>query len=953
VRNTSIRTWLVTLAVLASGPAFSPAVARAAFGVSSLSASVSTTQAGAHADLTTAFDLNTDALGNPIGQLRDATVTLPPGLVGNPTAIERCSVRSLETLACGRGSQVGVLSFAFIPCEGASAPLITEAEAGATTLHVGDAESFCSEEKDGETDGTITIGTGASAEEAQVASVLNETTLELLAPLAHAHPVGEAVTHVAKATQATIPLYNVEPTLGHVATFAASLLLTDVYVQVDVAADGRLTATISESSTLFAIRGATLTLWGVPAANNHNPERCNELLLEECGASPDQAAAFMTNPTSCNESLEEEVTATSWQGQSATSSTQMPSPTGCEQLNMSPSLTVAPSTTRQDSPAGYEVALQVPQNESPYGLATPALERVSVTLPLGTSLSPGFANGLQTCEPAQLTENRCADASRIGTAEVVTPVLAEPLKGALYIGTPTPTERFRVFLRVSASGTVIAVKGHIQANEETGQVSTVFQDLPEMPFAAMRFSFFGGATAAVANPEACGPASSSASTTSYAGQITNLSSTFEINEGAEGGTCQSGLPFTPIFTAGTAEPLAGHTSAFSLTVSRTDGQQSLSSFTAHLPPGLVGLVGRVPLCREPAAREGTCPQASEVGAATVTAGAGPLPLVLPGSVYLTGPYDGAPFGLDMTVNVIAGPFDLESALVRARILVNPSTLAITIASVSFPQTVGGIPLRLRSIRVNLNRTGFLRNPTNCAPQAITATIDSSQGASADVSTPFQAVGCVGLTFAPRLTASTQARASQEGDGASLDLHIGNPAGIGASLRSVVVRMPSQLRPRLTAIRRACVITKQRIALTTCAPASQVGKATVISPLTASPLAGPIYLISHGSGALPSLLLLLQSEGIQAQLEGTLSISPKDVITTAFTRLPDLPISSLTLALPRGPHSMLGAVASLCAKHLDVAAALVAQSGAERKDTVRIAVNGCPRRASRAKRARHH
>jgi hypothetical protein len=952
VDNTTVRARLIALAALAalvSGTlALSPAVASAAFGISSLSASVSTTQAGAHADLTTAFALDTDALGNPIGQLRDATVTLPPGLIGNPAAVERCSVGSFETLACGRGAQIGVLGLAFTSCEGVSAPLTAEAEAGTSTLHVADAESFCSEEKNGQGGGTITIGTGLSAAQAQVVSVLDDTTLELSAPLAHGQPAGEAVTHLAQATQTTVPLYDVEPSPGHLATFAASLLLADVYVQVNLNPDGRLVASISESSTQLDLEGATLTLWGVPAANDHNPERCSELLYE-CGAYPGQATAFLTNPTSCSESPDEEVTATSWQGEAAASSAQLPSLTGCEQLDVSPSLAVAPSTTRQDTPAGYEVALHVPQSESPYELATPALERVSVTLPQGTSLSPGFANGLQTCESAQLSENRCPDASRIGSAEIVTPLLPEPLKGALYVGTPTPAQRYRVFLRVNAASTVLTLQGEIRVNEETGQVSTVFQDLPQLPFATLRLSFFGGATAALANPGACGTATSGGSATSYAGQVASLSSTFEVNEAAEGGACQFALPFTPSFTAGTTDPVAGRTSAFDLAVSRADGQQDLSSFTAQLPPGLVGLLGRVPPCREPAAGEGTCPQASEVGVVTVTAGAGPLPLAVSGPIYLTGPYDGAPFGLDMTINAIAGPFDLGSVLVRARILVNPATLAIAIASGSFPQTVGGIPLRLRSVSVSLSRTGFLMNPTSCAAGAIAATIDSSEGDRADVSEPFRAVGCVGLTFAPHLAASTQARANQQGDGASLHIDVTNPAGIGASVRSVVVQLPSQLRPRLTTIQHACVAAEQPISLTTCASESQVGEATVVSPVAASPLSGPIYLISHGSGALPSLLVLLQSEGIEARLEGTLTISAKGVITTAFTRLPDVPISSLTLALPRGPHSMLGAVASLCAKRLGLAFVLVDQNGAERKDTVRVAVSGCPRRARHAVR----
>jgi hypothetical protein len=936
---------LVVAGMLAGGPTD----AQAQFGVASLSGAFASTQAGAHSDFSTSLTLNRDELGNPEGQLKAAAFVLPKGASGNAQAIEQCTVASFQQADCARTSQVGELSLTVVRCPGAISQLQAPTEPGARRLAVSNAQAFCTEEGSNR----ITIGTGSAAETVTIASIVNGTTLELAAPMESAHQAGEGVTHIANLDSQAFPLYNIQPGAGHVATFAGALAapFAEVFIEVNVGGDGRLTATIAETSTLLEIVSSTVTLWGVPAATSHDAQRCDE--LSECGPSDAEPAAFMTNPTSCSESPEEEVTATSWQGQSATSIAQLPSQTGCEQLNMSPSLAVAPSTTRQDSPAGYEVVLHVPQNEDPYELATPALERVSVTLPQGTSLSPGLANGLQTCEPAQLGENRCPAASRIGTAEAVTPLLPEPLRGALYIGTPTPTERYRVFLRANAGNTVIVLQGDVEAHEETGQVSTVFQDLPELPFATLRLSFFGGATAALANPEACGPATSSGNTFSYAGQSASLSSTFEISEAAEGGACQSALPFAPSFTAGTTDPQAGHTSSFILAVSRTDGQQNLSSFTVALPPGLVGLVGSVPSCSEPTAREGTCPQASEVGTAILTAGTGPLPLVVSGPMYLTGPYDGAPFGLDIAIKASAGPLELGTALIRSRILVDSSNMALTIASDSLPQALGGIPLRVRAVDVNLDRSGFLVNPTNCAPQAITASIDSSQGASAHVSTPFRAVGCVALRFAPRLTASTQARASQEGDGASLDIDIANPAGTGASIRSVVVQMPRQLRPRLPTIQHACVVAKQPISLTTCSSESQVGEASITSPVTASPLTGPIYLIAHGSGTLPSLLMLLQSEGIEAQLEGTLSISPKDVITTAFTELPDVPISSLKLTLPRGPHSILGAVASLCAKRLGLVSMLVDQSGAELKDTARLAVSGCPRHASHAKRARHH
>lgn len=917
--------------------------ALAQFGVESFSSSLASAQAGAHANFSTSFALDTEALGNPDGQLRDATFTLPAGLVGNPQAIERCSSEEFERWDCKPASQVGVLDLTIESCHGLSSPLETNAEAGTRTLTVANAKAFCSEEKDN----VITVGSGANAETSRVVRVLNTTTLELEAPLTHMHPVGEDVTHVATTVSGSLPLFNVEPIPGHVATFAASMLVASVFVQVNIDQAGQLTATISEASSELTIEAAAVTLWGVPGNTEHDPQRCNELATEECGFAGGEATAFMTNPTSCNGPQPQiGFSASSWEGQSASSVASMPSLTGCEQLTLAPgpSLTVASSTARRDSPAGYEVALDVPQTKEVDALGTPALERIAVTLPPGTSLSPGLANGLQACDEAEFAESHCSTASQVGTVEVSSPLIAEQLKGFVYIGTPTPTEPFRLLLRASASGATITLRGQVEANQTSGQVTTVFEGVPQLPFQSIKLSFFGGATAALANPAACGPATSSAIVSSYAGQTAQSTSTFEIDEDSEGGACPASAPFLPSFTAGTTQSLAGHTSPFTLSISRADGQQRLSSFTASLPPGLVGLVRGLPLCPEPAATLGACSSASEVGTATLAAGAGPLPLYVSGPIYVTGPYDGAPYGFEIAINAVAGPFDLSRALVRSRVLVNPKNMTITIASDPFPQTLGGIPLRIRSIELNLNRPGLLVNPTSCARQAITATIDSSEGASANVSAPFQAIGCAGLAFKPRLTASTQAKATAQEDGASLQIDITNPTSVSASMRSVTTKLPSQLRPRLTTIQKACLL-RPTASPASCPATTRVGQASVSSPATVTPLSGPIYLVAHGGRALPSLVVLLHDEDVELELEGTLNISRKGVIDTSFVNLPDLPISSFDLTLTRGPHSILGAVADVCGAHLRLPYVLTGRSGTRIEGTDDIAVSGCPRTRS--------
>jgi hypothetical protein len=914
-----------------------PELARAQFGISSFTATTSSIQAGGHPDLTAAFALDTEGLGNPIGQLRTATVTLPPGFIGNPQAIEKCSQSDFQELRCATSTQVGVLDGAFVVCHGISTPLQAEAEPGASTITVASTAGLCAAEPNN----MITIGTGVSAESARIAYVLSETTLALKTPLEHKHLAGETVTHLAQTAAAPIPLFNLQPSPGHVATFGASLLVAAILVQVDARPNGQLVATINEVSTLLPLEVSTLTLWGVPADPSHDSLRCNQF-GSGCGPSSAPSAPFTTYPTDCDGSpLETGLTVESWEGQSATSTATLPTPTGCKALELSASLHVIPNTTQRDTPSGYEIDLEVPQHTEPYGLATPEISGATVMLPPGTSLSPGFATGLHTCTDTQFNENECPSSSMVGTVEVTTPLLADHLTGALYIATPTGNEKYRLFVQASADGVSISLTGRIEPNEATGQLTAVLQGVPQLPFSALKLALFGGPTAALANPQNCGPATSIAQIATYSGQTSNPTSTFTVDENGQGGACPTSQPFAPRFTAGTTLPLAAAFSPFTLSISRNDGEPDIAWLTAQLPPGLLGLLKSATPCPEPQAAQGACPQASEVGTATISAGAGTQPLHASGPVYLTGPYDGAPFGLVTVVSATAGPFDLGRVILRSRVLVNPGNLTLTIATDALPQILAGIPLRLRTLNITLDHPDFILNPTICSTQQITATIADTEKTAITPSVPFAVAGCTGLRFTPRLTANTQANASERGNGASLDLAITNPARSNATVRSVIVELPGALRPRLSAIQHACLATNTLVP-STCPPESLIGTATVRTPMLSSPLKGAIYLVAHGGSTLPSLVLLLQGDGVKAELAGALAINRKGSISAAFRTLPDAPINAFELNMPRGPHSMLGATTSPCASRLELPYRLTSQNGKQINATARVAVSGCPR-----------
>ncbi len=124
---------------------------------------------------------------------------------------------------------------------------------------------------------------------------------------------------------------------------------------------------------------------------------------------------------------------------------------------------------------------------------------------------------------------------------------------------------------------------------------------------------------------------------------------------------------------------------------------------------------------------------------TVAAGPGGHPFYEQGKIYLTGPYKGAPFGLSIVVPTEAGPFNLGTVVVRSQITVNPETTALSVTSDPLPTILDGIPLRLRTANVTIDRPNFIFNPTSCAQQHINATIVGVQGASTNVSVAVRGV----------------------------------------------------------------------------------------------------------------------------------------------------------------------------------------------------------------------
>jgi hypothetical protein len=891
------------------------------------------TQAASHPfELTTELAFNVSSRESPSAQNsqaesplanaapKDLEVELPPGLIGDPSAVPRCSQRAFqeqEALDCPIGAQVGTVK-----------------------------------------------------------------------------PLFYGKTH-----SAVFPVYNIAPPPGEPAELGFSMAgigHVPLFFHVRGNIDDGLTVQLNDIPETGPLQGALLTLWGVPAEASHDLERegtlgeagqqasehCEPLIefvdgVEDQDGCPSDAPAkpFLTLPSSCDTELPVSVRTDSWQDPEQPNPLEpeapglfqrghpLPEMTGCEWLSFSPSLTLAPETTQADAPSGYTVAVHVPQNEDPSALATPDLREATVSLPAGVVLSPSVADGLQACAPDQfaaksLAPAACPAQSQIGTAKITTPLLTSPLEGQIFLGEPecapcTASDAqhgrlLRLLVQAQGSGVTVKLEGSASIKQSTGRLTASFEQLPQLPFEEVQLTFDGGPRAPLANTSTCGvPLAASSWLTPY--------SSAWPTRAASAPFALSGCPppqFHPAFVAGTTDNRAGGFGALTVTLSRSDQDEDLENVSVHLPPGLLAILSKVQLCPEAQARAGACGPGSEVGTATVGAGPGADPLFLEGGhVYVTGPYEGAPFGLSIVVPAVAGPFDLGTIVVGARIEVNPSTAALSIVSDPLPQSLDGVPLQLRTVNLNIDRENFTFNPTSCQPLAIEGSLESSAGISAAVSSRFQAADCAALEFKPKLSALTHATASKAG---GVHLHVRLVSAPGdANIAAVKLDLPKRMVPRLSTLQRACTAAVFEANAASCPAASVVGSATALTPLVRQPLSGPVYVVSHGRAATPEIALVLRGEGVVLDVVGQTSVKG-GVASAAFRSLPDAPISELDLLLETGPHSLLAANlpakanGSMCGQSLAMPVELTAQDGAVLKQTTRIAVSGCPSRKAHGK-----
>ncbi len=282
---------------------------------------------------------------------------------------------------------------------------------------------------------------------------------------------------------------------------------------------------------------------------------------------------------------------------------------------------------------------------------------------------------------------------------------------------------------------------------------------------------------------------------------------------------------------------------------------------------------------------------------------------------------------------VSGPFDLGTVVVRVALNVNPETAQITAVSDVIPDVYGGVKLDLRSIDVDVDRSEFMKNPTNCAAQATAGTLnggganptDPAAFSSYPFSTPYGAIECKGLGFKPKFFTRLTGPTKRDGNPqlrAILEARNGD-----ANIARTALTLPHALFLDQSHIGTVC--TRAQLASKTCPKNSVYGQAEAKTPLLDGKLKGPVYLVANPAHELPDLLADLRGQ-VNIQLRGVIS-SKRGGLKTVFNGLPDVPVKKFVLNMKGGEKSLLVNSENTCRKPQQAVLNIKAQNGKRAKN----------------------
>ncbi len=873
------------------------------FGIEEVDASLSTQQAGAHPNFNSLLRLKTEPSGLLPSATQDLFFTLPPGLLGNPNAVPKCTAAQLvgtdpedksNKTGCPQASQIGVTEVELIETNGGELSFLQ-------------------------------------------------------------------------------PVYNMEPRFGEAARFGFFATLYPIFIDVELRPedDYGATAKVEGIPTIAPIVSSDTTFWDVPADESHDVQRITPYEGASNGGTPETPSGkrpastppvpFMVNPTSCGAQMQMGFKAIAYllPDQVFEAFAPLGSNTGCGLVEFKPSMSITPTSSEAETGTGLDVHLEFPTDgfEHPNLRIGSTMKKAEVTLPEGITANPSQAVGLGVCSEADFAKETsdsvpnegCPQTAKIGSVTGTSPLTDETAEGSLFLAKPYENRfgsllALYMTLKIPEQGIVVNVAGKVVPDPKTGQLITTFDDLPQLPVESFDLHFREGARAPLVTPPRCGTYTATARFTSYAhpDKVVTKFPTFKVTRGVGGAPCPTSDPFGPTFSAGSNNDNAGSHTPFYMRLTRNDGDQDLTKFSATLPPGMVAKLAGVTRCPDAAieaakSKSGkaeqaspSCPASSEIGHVLGGAGVGQVLTYAEGKIYLAGPYQGAPLSVAAIVPAVAGPFDVGTVVTRQSLQLHPRTGVVTADgehSDPLPHILAGIPLKVRDIRVYVDRPDFTLNPTSCDPFQTTAEIwgggidvfSSTDDSPHSLADRFQASNCSLLGFKPKLAMKLKGGTKRGGHPALSGIY--TPRAGDANLKGLVLRLPRSAFLDQGHIRTIC--TRVQFAAKSCPPGAIYGKATAWSPLLDEPLSGPVYLRSS-SHNLPDFVADLH--GI-VDVEAVARIDSKaGGIRATFTDVPDAPLSKVVVQMQGAKKGLIVNSTDLCKGKHRANAAFSAHNG---------------------------
>lgn len=284
------------------------------------SSEMSTTQAGAPADVVTSFTLTlesptpwpgSDESTSFGGLVRDTALDLPVGVSGNAQAVPQC-LELTDLAGCPTNSQVGLVD-----------------------LHA------------------VTIPDPTDP----TSDIRNRLIL---------------------------PLFNMAPSKGEVARLGAFSAQITMQLSVTLRPDDYgVRVEARRFSSLFPVVSAVFSIWGLPGDPSHDVQRCFRLTprplssdfttVPFCNAASGEGIQqpqpfvgdvhpFFVNPTSCAGTQRTLLSISGWADPAhfETEQATAPATTGCDQLPFEPTVSVKPDTNQPDTPTGLDVSVTFP-----------------------------------------------------------------------------------------------------------------------------------------------------------------------------------------------------------------------------------------------------------------------------------------------------------------------------------------------------------------------------------------------------------------------------------------------------------------------------------------------------------------------------------------------------------------------------------------------------------------